>query len=140
MGRIFRILLPVGDIERAASFYQTLFGQAGQRVSPGRHYFDCDGVVLACFDPQADGDGYDATPLPEPLYISVDELETMFRRAEDAGAAFSAVEAPDIGKLGEIQERPWGEVSFYCSDPFGNPLCFVSADSVFTGEEAGAMR
>jgi len=22
---------------------------------------------------------------------------------------------------------------FYVEDPFGNPLCFVSADSVFTG-------
>ena len=35
--------------------------------------------------------------------------------------------------LGEIARRPWGEESFYASDPFGNGLCFVSRDSVFTG-------
>ncbi len=34
-----------------------VLGVAGERVSPGRHYFDCEGVILACFDPRADGDG-----------------------------------------------------------------------------------
>ena len=27
----------------------------------------------------------------------------------------------------------WGERSFYVRDPFGNPLCFVDADTLFTG-------
>lgn len=135
MSRIFRILMPVADIERAATFYRTLFGWAGQRVSPGRHYFDCGGVVLACFDPQADGDGYDAAPLPEPVYVAVDDLEAAYERARNAGAIFSDVDAPGIGKLGEISRRPWGEVSFYFSDPFDNPLCFVSTESVFTGDK-----
>jgi hypothetical protein len=40
---------------------------------------------------------------------------------------------PDVGPLGKIAQRPWGERSFYAADPFGNPLCFVARDSVFTG-------
>jgi len=41
--------------------------------------------------------------------------------------------SPGVGPLGEIARRPWGEKSFYAADPFGNGLCFVSSDSVFTG-------
>ena len=33
-------------------------------------------------------------------------------------------------------QRPWGERSFYATDPFDNPLCFVARDSVFTGRTA----
>jgi len=35
--------------------------------------------------------------------------------------------------MGQIAVRPWGEWSFYLSDPFGNPLCFVDAATLFTG-------
>ncbi len=77
MVRVFRILLPVGDIEAAAVFYGSVLSRAGERVSPGRHYFNCDGTVLACFDPMADGDGYEAVPLSEPVYFAVDELESV---------------------------------------------------------------
>lgn len=136
--RVFRILLPVGDIEEAAAFYGSVLSQDGQRISPGRHYFDCEGVILACFDPVADGDGYEAVPLQEPIYLAVDDLESVFHRAADAGASFADTEIPDVGVLGQIQQRPWGEVSFYASDPFGNPLCFVSSDSVFTGDTGAA--
>ncbi len=38
--RLFRVILPVADIEAAAAFYATLLDDAGMRVSPGRHYFD----------------------------------------------------------------------------------------------------
>ena len=88
----------------------------------------------AClFDPIADGDGYDAKPLTEPIYLAVDDLEVTFRRAKEAGALLSPDVVPDVGPLGSIAQRPWGEVSFYAADPFENPLCFVSSDSVFTG-------
>lgn len=133
MTKIFRIILPVNDINRAVQFYESVLGQEGQRVSPGRHYFDCEGVVLACYDPTADGDGYDAIPLPETIYLAVDDLQDTFRRASGAGASFSPDVVPDVGPLGQIAQRPWGEVSFYATDPFGNPLCFVSRESVFVG-------
>ncbi|MBT8078770.1 MAG: VOC family protein [Gammaproteobacteria bacterium] len=136
--KIFRILIPVSDIEQAAGFYGAVLSQAGQRISPGRHYFNCGGLVLACFDPVADGDGYDPEPLPEPIYFAVDDLQTVFDRAASAGATFPDDEIPNVGYLGKIQKRPWGEVSFYASDPFGNPLCFVSSESVFTGDVGAA--
>ena len=133
MAKLFRVILPVNDIERAATFYGTVFGQKGQRVSPGRHYFDCEGTVVACYDPTADGDGYDATPIPEPVYFAVDDLQAAYRSAKQAGAVFSDAEIPGVGRIGSIERRPWGEISFYAADPFANPLCFVSSESVFTG-------
>jgi hypothetical protein len=33
----------------------------------------------------------------------------------------------------KVAVRPWGERSFYADDPFGNGLCFVDAQTVFTG-------
>lgn len=133
MPKLFRVILPVSDVDRATQFYEEVLGTAGLRVSPGRHYFDCEGTILACYDPKADGDGYDAAPIPEPIYLSVDDLEATFRRAKNAGAALSPEVVPDVGPLGEIAVRPWGERSFYAVDPFGNPLCFVSRESVFAG-------
>ena len=133
MARLYRVLVPVSDIEAAQSFYQSILCARGERVSPGRHYFDCEGTVLACFDPRADGDGYEAQPNPEPLYLAVSDLEATREACRQAGARFPQEAPPGVGPLGEIARRPWGEESFYASDPFGNQLCFVSRDSVFTG-------
>lgn len=133
MAKLFRVMVPVVDIEKAARFYGAVLESSGARVSPGRHYFECEGTILACYDPRADGDAYDATPLTEPLYLAVSDLEACFQRARAAGATFSTDVVPEVGPLGAIATRPWGERSFYASDPSGNPLCFVSRDSVFTG-------
>ena len=133
MPRLFRVIVPVTDIEIAKQFYGSIFGQEGRRVSPGRHYFDCRGTIIACYDPSADGDDYHPTPLPEPLYFAVEDLEAVFDKAKAAGAHFPSTDVPGIGPFGEIATRPWGERSFYANDPFGNPLCFVSRDTVFTG-------
>jgi catechol 2,3-dioxygenase-like lactoylglutathione lyase family enzyme len=133
MTRLYRVLVPVSNIDAAQRFYGAVLGCSGQRVSPGRHYFDCEGTILACFDPQSDGDGYDARPNPEPLYLAVSDLEKTFEACTGAGARFAEGAPPGVGPLGEIATRPWGERSFYATDPFDNPLCFVSADSVFVG-------
>ena len=133
MASLFRVILPVSGIDRAARFYEAVLGQPGRRVSLGRHYFDCEGVLLVCYDPKADGDESEATPNPQPVYLAVDDLRPTFDRAHEAGATFPSGEVTGVGDPGEIAERPWGEVSFYVSDPFGNPLCFVSRESVFTG-------
>src|SRR6185437_3988389 len=123
--KLFRVILPVPDVEAAARFYSALFEQPGQRVSPGRHYFDCDGVVLACFDPRADGDLFDARPNPDHLYFAVENIEAFFARARQLG--FSEIDT-------QIKTWPWGERSFYAVDPFGNPLCFVDQQTIFTGK------
>lgn len=133
MARLFRVIVPVSDMKSALRFYASLLGTPGRRVSPGRHYFDCEGVILACFDPRADGDGYEAKPNPEPLYLAVSDLAATYEACRRAGARFAEGAPPGVGPLGEIARRPWGEESFYLADPFGNPLCFVSRDSVFSG-------
>jgi catechol 2,3-dioxygenase-like lactoylglutathione lyase family enzyme len=133
MARLFRVILPVTDIEQASRFYRSVLGHAGRRVSPGRHYFDCEGTILACYDPLADGDEHRARPLPEPVYFAVDDLELTRVRAGEAGATLPLDIVPDVGPLGEIARRPWGERSFYATDPFGNPLCFVARETVFRG-------
>ena len=122
--RLFRVIVPVADIERAARFYAQLLAMPGERVSPGRHYFDCGGTILACYDALADGDPGPVGPNPEHVYLALDDLEAAFVRAREAGCR--ELEA-------SIAVRPWGERSFYARDPFGNPLCLVDAATVYTG-------
>jgi len=129
------VILPVDDIERAATFYRTLFEQDGFRVSSGRHYFDCGGVILALYDPNADGDTQNPRPNFEHVYFAVADLDATYQRAERIGGLSTEI---GDGKLpmGAIARRPWGERSFYMHDPFGNPLCFVDEATLFTGGRA----
>jgi predicted enzyme related to lactoylglutathione lyase len=130
--RLFRVIMPVTDIEASARFYSALFDQPGFRVSAGRHYFDCGGVILAVYDPKADGDPKALRSNSEHVYFAVDDLEAAFARAQRTGGL--STETGD-GKLpmGAIARRPWGEVSFYLNDPSGNPLCFVDEKSIYRG-------
>jgi DivIVA domain-containing protein len=122
---LFRVVLPVGNIEEATRFYGQVLEVGGQRVSPGRHYFDCGGVILVCFDCRADGDAdRPQRPNPDHLYFSLTNLDDGFERVTAAGPSW--IEE-------EIRTRPWGERSFYCGDPWGNPLCFVEQSTTFTG-------
>ncbi|MDN3668238.1 VOC family protein [Echinicola jeungdonensis] len=122
--KIYRVILPVTDIEKAQKFYENLFELKGQRVSPGRHYFDCGGTILACFDSKADGDNLETTPNPDHIYFAVDQLDNLYEKAKKMD--FTEVED-------SIKTRPWGERSFYAKDPFGNPICFVERKTIFTG-------
>jgi len=130
--RLYRVILPVDDIEVASRFYSTLVGQPGVRISPGRHYFTCGDVTLALYSPAADGDRRDPRPNFDHVYFAVDDLEGVYRRAERLGGL-----STDVGDgglpMGRIAARPWGERSFYLHDPFGNPLCFVDSSTLFTG-------
>lgn len=130
--KLFRVILPVADVNRAAEFYARVLGLPGVRVSNGRHYFDCGGTILACFDPRADGDPWDARPLPDDIYFAVDNLERTYENCEKAGAALAEGEVHG-SPAGKIAVRPWGERSFYAKDPFGNPICFVDSRTLFTG-------
>ncbi|RXI96420.1 VOC family protein [Anaerobacillus alkaliphilus] len=122
--KLYRVILPVSDIEEATVFYRKLLNIEGKRVSTGRHYFDCDGTILACFDPKADGDNYEAQPNPDYIYISVANLEEIFEKVCQWNTAL--VKAT-------IKVQPWGEKSFYMKDPYGNPICFVDEKTVFRG-------
>lgn len=122
--RLFRVILPTSSIEAATEFYAAVLQQPGVRVSPGRHYFACGPVILACFDPRADGDPWNASANPDHVYLAVSDLEACYERVIRAG-----------GHIREpIQTQPWGERSFYCSDPHSNRLGFVDEQTLFTAE------
>jgi predicted enzyme related to lactoylglutathione lyase len=130
--RLFRVILPVTNIEEAASVYGALFDQPGFRVSNGRHYFDCGGVILAIYDARADGDRAAVRSNPEHVYFAVPDLEAVFKRAETVGGLSKEMGDGQL-PMGSIARRPWGERSFYMHDPWGNPLCFVDEQSVYRG-------
>jgi catechol 2,3-dioxygenase-like lactoylglutathione lyase family enzyme len=120
--RLFRIILPVTDVDDAARFYAAVLGFEGERVADGRHYFDCGGTILAVVDPR--GENLEFRPNVDHVYFSVDDLEGTYERVRTAGCEW-------LGD--EIRVYPWGERSFYARDPFGNPICFVQAGTEFTG-------
>jgi len=126
MPRLYRVILPVHDIDRAQRFYSAVFGDPGERVSPGRHYFDC-GAILACYDPAADGDelagGWKHHP-NQYVYFAVADLEAVYGRVKASGP---------VSIDPSIESMPWGERLFYAADPFGNPICFVDETTLFTG-------
>lgn len=97
------MILQVGDVDRAASFYSHVFGETGERVSGGRHYFKCGDTILACYSPSEDGD-HDISPRPNPdnVYFAGDDLETYRDRVSSAGAS-------DVSTL---EVRPWGRAIF----------------------------
>lgn len=119
--RLFRVIVPVGDIEAATAFYGEVFDSAGERVSGNRHYFDAGGVVFAVIHPE---DKPVPQPNPEHLYLSTDEPLAGVRDTWLAGGG--TVED-------DIRDRDWGETSFYGRDPWGNRIVFVAAGTEFTG-------
>ena len=126
--RLYRVILPVADIDAAATFYAHVLGERGDRVSPGRHYFDCGGVILACYSPSADGDEAGEGWLfheNQYLYFSVEDLDDVRNKVVEAGGAI----------LSEIEAMPWGETLFYAADPFGSRICFTRSDTLFTGSK-----
>lgn len=123
---LFRVVLPVSDFERAVAYYADLLDLPGRRAARGRHWFDCGGLTLAVVDPRGAGDGQDVRPNQEALYFAVDDLEAAYARARAALRAGGCVES-------EIAARPWGERSFFVTDPWGNRLCFVQAGTEFRG-------
>lgn len=128
---LFRMILQVSDLDRAAEFYSNLLGDEGRRIPrASRHYIDCGPVILALVDVTAGGE--QAKPLPDYIYFSVDNLESFYDRAK----ALNSLADEDVhgASAGEITVRPWGERSFYCNDPWGNGLCFVDGTTLFTGK------
>jgi len=126
--KIFRITIEVANLEEAAAFYAKLLDTEGKRHPGARHYFDCGGVILAVLDPTPGG--LTPTPGPKSLYFAVEDLDAVHTHAKalKALAPYKVHGQP----AGEPLERPWGERSFYVTDPWGNDLCFVEEGTLYT--------
>ena len=122
---LFRVTLEVSGLERASTFYARLLGMKGRRVGGGRTYFDCGSVILALVDVKRPEAG------PESVYFGVANVRTVHARAR----RLRCVSKEDVHGVpgGGLARRPWGELSFYAIDPWGNRLCFVDRSTLFTG-------
>lgn len=128
--KLFRVALQVSNLDQAAAFYSKLLDDSGTRIPRGsRHYFDCGPVILALVDVGAGGE--QPKPIPDYIYFAVSNLEQVYERARSLNCL--AKERFHDQKAGEIVKRPWGELSFYVEDPWGNGLCFVDETTLFTG-------
>jgi catechol 2,3-dioxygenase-like lactoylglutathione lyase family enzyme len=123
--RIFRIFVPVSDLAAAADFYTRLLGMEGRDIRGSRRYFDCGPVILATVENSG-------APIADHISFSVADLEAVYERARE----LNCLETGEVhdANAGEIVTRPWGERSFYARDPFGNGLCFVDENTLFTGK------
>lgn len=122
---IFRVILEVADLNKAENFYSQLLGLKGRKVGGGRCYFDCGSLIFAILEMKK------PQKIPQYIYFSVSDIKAIFERAKTL-KCLSKDKVHDE-PAGEIIERPWGEVSFYAEDPWGNGLCFVEENSTFRG-------
>jgi predicted enzyme related to lactoylglutathione lyase len=123
--RVFRIAIPAARIEHSRAFYEHLLGMDVDDTVPSRLYFHCGDVIVALIDGTIEGRS-DLQPTPDNIYLATEELDAVFERAQAAGARI----------VSPIEQRPWGERSFYCLDPDGNQLCFVDDATLFLGRGA----
>lgn len=128
---LFRLILQVDDLDKAAEFYAKLLDDPGRRIPRApRHYIDCGPVILALVDVTAGGER--AVPIPDKIYFAVGDLERFHARATE----LKCLSTEDVhgASAAAIVVRPWGERSFYAHDPWGNGLCFVDDKTLFTGQ------
>ena len=72
--KLFRVILQVADLDKAAQFYAKLLDDPGRRIPrASRHYIDCGPVILALVAPS--GGEEPAQPLPDYIYFAVGDLE-----------------------------------------------------------------
>ena len=131
---LYRIILQVDNLDKAEEFYGKLLGDRGRRIPRGsRHYLDCGPVILALVDVNGEGiPGLEPKPLPDYIYFAVSDVEAVYQRAQE----LQCLSTEDVHgeSAGDLVKRPWGERSFYVHDPWGNGLCFVDENTLFTGK------
>ena len=131
---LYRIILQVDNLDRAEEFYGKLLGDRGRRIPhASRHYIDCGAVILALVDVTgANTTELKPQPLPDYIYFAVPDVETVHARARELNCLSTENFYGDAA--GDVVTRPWGERSFYAHDPWGNGLCFVDENTLFTGK------
>jgi predicted enzyme related to lactoylglutathione lyase len=120
LGPIGQILVPVSDVDRAATFYADVLGLPLQFRFPGNAFFDAHGVRLYLASPTQPG--YDG---PITLYFRVDDVGATFDHLVDRGATvreepeiahrdaaydlwLAFVRDPDGNNIGLMREAPKG--------------------------------
>ncbi len=130
---IFRIILQVDDLVKAEQFYGKLLSDSGRRIPrASRHYIDCGPIILALVDVTGGNTtGETPKPLPDYIYFAVPDVDEVHARAVE----LNSLSTEDVhgANAGDVVVRPWGERSFYAQDPWGNGLCFVDENTLFTG-------
>jgi predicted enzyme related to lactoylglutathione lyase len=131
---LYRIVLQVDDLDKAEAFYGTLLGDRGRRIPrASRHYIDCGAVILALVDVTGGGSvERQPQPLPDYIYFSVSDIGSFHGRAQQLNCLANDDVHGD--NAGDVVKRPWGELSFYAIDPWGNGLCFADENTLFTGK------
>ena len=131
---LYRIILQVDNLDKAEEFYGKLLGDRGRRIPrASRHYIDCGPVILALVDVNGEGiPGLEPKSLPDYIYFAVSDVEAVYQRAQE----LQCLSTEDVHgeSAGDLVKRPWGERSFYVHDPWGNGLCFVDENTLFTGK------
>ena len=127
--QLFRLNIEVGDLAQAQAFYETLLGLQGRAQAGSRFYMNAGPLALQVVDVTKFGGA--PHPAAKALYFSVADLDAIHARA----AALSALSGEMVHGVpaGDISVKPWGERSFYANDPWGNPLCFVEAGTIYAG-------
>ncbi len=129
MAKLHRIVLLVTHIDRIAAMYAELLEASGERISPGVHYFDCGGPILALYDQIGDGVGWphNRGSGDEFVYvsISVPELDWVYWRAQELGFA----------RVTALSRNPiYGERSCCLRDPCGNLIQLIEESTAFRGD------
>jgi len=127
--QLFRLNIEVGDLAQAQAFYETLLALTGRAQAGSRFYMNAGAVALQVIDMSAFGRA--PHPAAKALYFSVADLDAVHARA----ASLSALSTEMVHGVpgGDMSVKPWGERSFYANDPWGNPLCFVEAGTIYAG-------
>lgn len=131
---LYRIILQVDNLDQAEEFYGQLLGDRGRRIPhASRHYIDCGPVILALVDVTGEKTtDLKPRPLPDYIYFAVNDVEAVHARARELNCLSTENFYGD--GAGDVVTRPWGERSFYVRDPWGNGLCFVDEETLFTGK------
>jgi hypothetical protein len=93
-----------------------------------RHYFDCAGTILACYDALARWRSRAGWPNPQKRLFSVGDLDAAHARAVEAR----------MRELTAIEVRPWASAASTRAIPSRTRICFVDSQTLFTGEHTWA--
>ncbi len=115
--QIGQIAVPVGDIERAITFYRDVLGMRFLfQAPPGLGFFDCNGVRLMLDAPaKAQAENYSSV-----IYYKVPDLQAAFEALSARGIVFEQV--PEL-----VARMPDHELWMaFFHDPDSNLLALMS--------------